>query len=372
MDKLRQNYGHIFPGDRGEEYLRFLSFLKPTDDPKLYFMHLVMPHQPWRYLPTGQAYPQTSPIPGEVESVGKGKEWLKNKWLVTQAYQRHLLQTQLLDRQLGVMIDKLKKKGLYNKSLIVLAADHGIAYAPGASKRVITKDTVGHISAVPLFLKSPYQDDGRVTDLPVETTDIVPTIADVLNLSTGPKDIDGISMFSSRIPNNRKRKTQRIRIGPDGRAKYAVARMKYDMFGKTDGVIDLWKTGPADAQALVGRPLSEMTVEPVGTTSASVPDAESHIKTEPGAPLLPALLEGELYGARAAAGERIAIAMNGSIAATTRAYGQGQLVHFYAMLPPHSFGTPPNELELFLIESVEDKVLEPLHLTDSLKTLETD
>jgi Sulfatase len=369
MDNLVERYGHIFPGDRGQEFLRLLSFIKDGDKPKLYFMHLVMPHQPWRYLPSGQAYPQTSPIPGEVESAGKGKEWVKNKWLVNQAYQRHLLQTALLDRQLGVLLDRLKKKDMYGRSLIVAAADHGIAYAPGASKRVMTKETVGHIAGVPLFVKVPHQGSGRISDLPVETVDIVPSLADVLNLSHPPKDIDGISMFSSDFPQDRKRTTQRIRIGSEGRAKFRVAKMKYEMFGRTDGDLDLWDTGPGDARQLVGELVSEMNVEPLGTTTASVPDAESHENTEPDAPLLPALLEGELYGPRATAGERLAIAMNGRIVATTRAYEEDELVHFYAMLPPHWFGAPPNELEIYLIEDVGARTLEPLQLSDSLGTL---
>ena len=79
LPRLSKRYGHIFPGNRGEEFLHFLSFITKSTRPQLYFMHLVMPHQPWRSLPSGQAYPQTSPIPGEVASVGKGKEWVRDQ-----------------------------------------------------------------------------------------------------------------------------------------------------------------------------------------------------------------------------------------------------------------------------------------------------
>ena len=371
MDKLRNRYGHIFPGARGEAFLRFLSFIKPTEDPKLFFMHLVMPHQPWRYLPGGQTYPQTNPIPGEISSPGKGKEWVQNMWLVNQAYQRHLLQAVLLDRQIGVLIDRLNKKGMYDESLLVLAADHGIAFVPGSSKRVMTRETIGHISGIPLFIKVPYQQDGHISDRPVETVDIVPTIADVLDLSSKPTDIDGHSVFSSTFPLSRKRKTQGIRIGPDGKSKFQVAKLKYQLFGSDGRGLDLWSTGPGDAERLIGDRISEMTVKPRGSTTASIRDADAPVNTDPDEPLLPALLDGQLYGPRADAGERLAVAMNGRIVATTRTYGLGRLVHFYAMLPPRWFGDPPNNLKVYLIESVENKTLEPLLLSDSLETLAT-
>lgn len=367
MARLMKRYGHIFPGDRGAEFLRLLSFIRHVNKPRFYFMHLVMPHQPWRYLPTGQAYPQTSPIPGEVESLGKGKEWVDDQWLVNQAYQRHLLQTALLDRQMGVLIDRLKNKGIYERSLFVVAADHGIAYAPGSSKRVMTKKTVGHIAAVPLFIKPPFLGEGRISDRPVETVDVVPTIATILKLSNKPKAIDGISALRKNFPNNRRRATEGIEIGPRGQAKFAVARMKYEMFGEAGGVLNLWKTGPGASESLVGRMVDELTVEPIGTTTVHVDEAEAHVNTEPDAPLLPALLEGTLNGTSAEPKQHIAVAMNGRIVATTRTYKHSQLVRFYAMLPPQWFGQPPNELDLYLIKSAEDGTLEPLQQSDSVE-----
>lgn len=367
MDGLMKRYGHIFPANQGAKFLSFLSFIRQVNKSRFYFMHLVMPHQPWRYLPTGQVYPQTSPIPGEIESVGKGKEWADDQWLVNQAYQRHLLQTALLDRQMGVLIDRLKNKGIYGRSLLVVTADHGIAYAPGASKRVITKKTVGHISAVPLFVKPPFLSDGRISDRPVETVDIVPTMADILKLSNKPQDIDGISALTKNFPTNRHRVSQGIEIGPLGKAKFAVAKMKYEMFGEADSVLDLWKTGPGKTEKLVGRFVDELTVEPGGTTTVHIDEAEAHVNTEPDAPLLPALLEGTLNGASAEPKQHIAVAMNGRVVATTRTYTHSQLVRFYAMLPPQWFGQPPNELDLYLIKNAEDGTLEPLQQSDSVE-----
>lgn len=364
-ERLAQRYKRIFPGARGDIFLRFLGYLRDVDKPRFYFMHLAMPHSPWRYLPTGQAYPQIRPIPGEYDSPGKGKEWLKDQWLVTQAYQRHLLQTALLDRQVGVLINKLKQKDIYGRSLFIVTADHGIAYGPGASKRVIVKKTIGHISAVPLFVKLPRQKRGRISDRPLQTIDLVPTIADILNLSSSPQGIDGISGFRNRFPRHRRRTTEGLEIGFRGLAKYEVAKMKYGMFNKKNRTLDLFLLGPGGTRLFVGRPVDDMNLAPPGTTTVSVNDLETHENADPNAPLLPALLEGRLNGVEPDAGEKVAIAMNGRVVAVTRTYSKDGLAHFYAMLPPRWFGTPPNEVEFYLVEDTASETLVPLPHVDS-------
>lgn len=60
-------------------------------------------------------------------------------------YQRHLLQTVLVDRVLGVFIRRLQKLDLYDRSLVAIIADHGIAFEPGYPKRVTTSTTVGEL-----------------------------------------------------------------------------------------------------------------------------------------------------------------------------------------------------------------------------------
>ena len=363
MPRLRRRYGHFFPAARGEKFLRLLSFIRGADQPRFFFMHLVMPHQPWRYLPTGQAYPQVSPIPGELDSPGLGKEWARDGWLVTQAYQRHLLQTALLDRQLGVLLDRLHKREMYGRSLIVVTADHGIAYAPGASKRIVTEKTVGHIAPVPLFLKLPFQAEGRISDRPLETIDIPPTIADVLGLSNRPR-VDGISALRKRFPRHRRRFVESIKIGPETRSKFEVAEMKYEMFSKRDGALDLFLVGPGNTERFVGRFVDEFLVSAPGSETVRVKNSEEIESTQPDAPLLPALLEGILNGSEAEAGEKIAIALDGRIVAVTRTYKQSRLVRFYAMLPPQWFGEPPNELELYRVDGGGADVLVPLPRTE--------
>lgn len=364
---LGKRYRDLFPGTRGEEFIRFLEAIRATDRPTFYFLHFVMPHQPWQYLPTGQTYTDGSRIPGEVNAPGKGKEWTNDAWLVKQAYQRHLLQTKLLDRQLGVLIDRLEEKGLYDRSLIVLTADHGVAFEPGASKRIVTEDTVGHIAAVPLFVKEPSQNAARISDRPLETVDIVPTMVDVLSGPHVALGGDGMSGFTEDFPEDRSRAAEGIAIDPRLTSRFRIALMKYEIFGRSRGGIDLYELGPARTRDLIGLHIGEVDVaapdgrEGRSSLSAQLDNASDVEAASPTMRLLPALLEGTLEGDGAARGELIAITLNDRIAAVTRSYRlpRRELVRFYAVLAPKWFDTPPNEIGLYLVDAATN-TLTPL------------
>ncbi|MDQ3982363.1 MAG: hypothetical protein M3271_06740, partial [Actinomycetota bacterium] len=97
------------PGEKGSLFFSFLSQLERPDRPRLHFVHLVFPHGPWRYLPSGQRYDEIDPMPGEVDKRGRGTSWVRDRWLVAQGYQRHLMQTKLADELVGALLTKLKR-----------------------------------------------------------------------------------------------------------------------------------------------------------------------------------------------------------------------------------------------------------------------
>ena len=72
-------------------------------------MHVLLPHHPWRYLPSGRTYGESEPpIPGLRDNV-----WNGDGEAVDQGWQRHLLQVGYVDRELGVLMTKLRATGLY-------------------------------------------------------------------------------------------------------------------------------------------------------------------------------------------------------------------------------------------------------------------
>lgn len=184
-----------------EEFESFLNSIHSTQKPTLYFLHSDLPHSPWRYLPDGRRY-STWGLDGMFV---KHENWPAEKSAATCAYQRHILQVALVDALLGKLISKLTTSGLYEKSLVVITADHGASFRAGDSRRAITRTNYFDIIHVPLFIKKPFQKEGRLLDWNVESIDILPTVAEILHVQI-PWKVEGLAVSSSE-PKSRLRKT---------------------------------------------------------------------------------------------------------------------------------------------------------------------
>ena len=90
----------------------------------------------------------------------------------------------------------MERAGIWKRALVVITADHGYAFEVGvATRRRTTSSNIEELAPVPLFIKAPGQRRGRTIRSYVRTVDIVPTIADILNVSPG-YHVDGSSAFS--------------------------------------------------------------------------------------------------------------------------------------------------------------------------------
>jgi hypothetical protein len=161
-------------------FRRFIASIEDHPSPALHFIHSTMPHRPWRYLPSGNVY-----FPYDPRSNGPYRS-LSEEWWQQEAYQRHLLQLQFVDRLLGELLDRLEALDLYQRSLVVVTADHGVSFWPDDNARIVGSS--GHpedILSVPLLIKRPNQSRGRVDDRNVEAVDILPTIADLVGAQLG-------------------------------------------------------------------------------------------------------------------------------------------------------------------------------------------
>lgn len=105
------------------------------------------------------------------------------------------------DWAIGELVRELKTRGLYDNTLLIIAADHGEAFGE--------KALLGHgVSVyqnqvhVPLIIKYPHQTAKDVVRENVSLVDIVPTVFDVLRLEA-PKGIQGISLL--KLPGDRPR-----------------------------------------------------------------------------------------------------------------------------------------------------------------------
>ncbi len=317
--------------------------------PPLYFLHAIVPHHPWQFLPSGQRYLlDQERAPG---SASPG--WGEDEWLVSQAMQRHLLQAQYTDKELGRIIDSLQAAGIYEQSMIVVVADHGITVRPGVPhQRDIEDDTVGSIAAVPLFIKAPGHAGGVIDDRRAETIDIVPTIADVVgaNLNWTP---DGSSLFGPEPL-----RTETTTIGPrgevtfgtTGKEKLAVAAMIESWMPGGDP----WELLPPGAPDVRGQ-------TPGGSTAVSdslrilVERSAWYEEVDISSDVIPARLSGRLLGA---AGQNIvlAVSINGTIGAMTRTFVEDAVAGFQVMLPPELFVDGANRFEFYQVTGSGDLI----------------
>ena len=104
---------------------------------------------------------------------------------------RYLDQVQFVDRLVGELQASLERKGVWGRALVVLVADHGVAFRPGVSRRFVSRDNLAQVGSVPLFVKPPGVNSRRVSDGLATTVDVFPTIGDWLG--TGWKG-DGESL----------------------------------------------------------------------------------------------------------------------------------------------------------------------------------
>lgn len=328
----RDLFGVFGSTDRGHDAATFLDELDETSRPTLFFAHLVLPHEPWRYLPDGRNYQARTPMAGETDPPGRGHAWGPNEWLVAQAFQRHLLQLRFTDGLLGVIVDDLKREGIYDEALVVVAADHGAGFVPGFPKRLIREENAGYVGPVPFFVKLPHQRNGTIDDVPLQTVDVVPTIADVIDARTWA-DVDGMSGFATgpRPP----RMLQKVLVGDSTDRLRAAVEHKFMMLGA--GAEDPFMLTSPGTDIEIGSPADELTGAHVEVDydveryrDASLTDDE-----------FPAWLMGRVIDPDV---ETVVVSLNGTVAAVTETYGDGE---FQALLAPRYFDKPPNHLEFF-------------------------
>jgi sulfatase-like protein len=337
--------------NRNRRFDDWIARIRNEPRPALNFKHALLPHVPWQYLPDGRQYRRTArdPIPG------LSSEAYKDPTQIESLYQRHLLQAGFADHELGKLIRHLKRTGLYDKSLIVVAADHGVAFDVGKrDRRTITRQNAEEIGPIPFFLKAPNQRKGRIDPAYAESIDILPTIFDVLNVNPKVK-MDGKSAFSAAV-----RRRHRIRILqrntfkpmvfglPEwGRRRAADLRRKLRLFGVgREGPLRQFRIGPR--QDLLFTPVSRYRV--TAGSGARFVAPEEYGKVDLRSATIPVHVTGYLKGVPK--GRDLVIAVNGRIEATTKSFtlatGTGPI--FAAMLPESSFHQGRNRVEVYEVE----------------------
>lgn len=332
--------------NRTARWTEFVEGLEPPQStPRLHFLHSMLPHVPWQYLPTGKQYAVSGPeIPGLDDET-----WRNESTLVEGGLQRYLLQLGYVDTLIGELTERLRETGLYDRSLIVVTADHGVSFWPGRPRRQITAEHPADLAHVPLFVKVPNQREGRIDDGAVRTIDILPTVADYLGLKPGWKP-DGRSFLDGApSPRDAELRFEEHRFTFDtlSRARDATVRHTIRLFGAGDGGEGIFAFGRD--RDLLGRRVANGANPRRPGVRVTLDQATILADLDPSLPVLPILISGQLTGS-ARPHERLAIVLNGRVSSVTSTYSEAGIVRFSAAVPPASLREGANSVELLAIE----------------------
>lgn len=338
---------HLAATDRAAEFRRFVEAIQPSDErPALYFLHSMLPHLPWEYLPSGRRYERPD------QPHGLEREfWHEAPWPALHHRKRYLLQVEFVDRLLGELVAKLRSTGLFDRSVIVVTADHGVAFRPGRSRRLLEPtDLEGgqplDLASVPLLIKAPFQQAAevdaaavslvglaaRILELAGADPDAVPMRPDLFEKSTIVGKYAGeIEITADRASWRRRRSAEQARLLSPSNDPSSI------------GV----------QPALHGRPVSDFPVRE-SDLAIEVEDARAWDRVDPALDVVPAAV-GAVFDVPPEPGDRdVAVALNDVIAATVRPHrGADGSVRITAMLPENDLQAGMNRLDVYLVGAGE-------------------
>jgi len=222
-----------------------------ADRPTLHFVHALMPHRPWVLAPDMRASAQLPADKRSIQVLDGRRDRL----------QIHLSQYVAVDNVIADMVSTMKRSANWNRTMIIVTADHGITFQQGEKHRetvnVKSPGTLEDLYRVPLFIKYPDQAGPVVSDCTASPVDLLATVSATTGIDAGWKT-DGKDLRTA-CP---QRDTRKI-IWPDGTFNLSTSfsdLMKrveyYDKWIDADGTVDdIYRSGLSGS--LVGTTLSK-------------------------------------------------------------------------------------------------------------------
>ncbi|HVF04513.1 MAG TPA: sulfatase-like hydrolase/transferase [Frankiaceae bacterium] len=328
---------------------QFLGTLTKEAHPTLYYAHLLIPHAPFDRLPTGERYTKGSSFIGLDMKTGYFED---EEYATDQAEARNILQVGYADRVIGRIMDTLKKAGIYDEALVVIASDHGSTNRPKFNRRAFEVETLGDLASVPLFVKVPGQTTGELVDTQAETIDVLPTVADVLGFRL-PDGVTGRSLRGNPPPRERVLIDQFgnvFKAPPEFPQLQESVDHMYARFAHDGDRLNLYATGPY--KGIVGRQVGELGTAP-GTMRAKLDQPDYWTKGAP-AGFSPThqtgTFEGRPAGTKAGDPVHLAVAVGDEIVATARTFDvDGDAAKLDLFVPDDKLAPGHPQVRLFAV-----------------------
>lgn len=167
----RQACSFLDQQDVDHPFAMFLSWHPPHDHGKKdqYYTYDTLPDLMELYA---KCDPELRPAAAQIDPSDRRKQQCR----------AYMAQTTGIDRALGMVLDKLKQKGLDRDTIVVYTSDHGDclgAYGWHASAKDIPQDCSSH---VPFLLRYPGVLNPRRSDLLLGPLDIMPTLLGLMGI----------------------------------------------------------------------------------------------------------------------------------------------------------------------------------------------
>ncbi|HSE42893.1 MAG TPA: sulfatase-like hydrolase/transferase [Acidobacteriota bacterium] len=342
---------HIHSKNPDTHLLTFLDSIHATKTPAIHFIHAKAPHSPWYLLPSGKNF-------GSQTYEGMNlvfAKWSADQAAVQRAYQRHLLQVGYVDQWIGKLIAKLQKLDLYDRSVIVITADHGVSFTPDNTTRTVTPRNAEEIVFVPLFIKAPGQKIGRILDWNTETIDIVPTVAELAGVNI-PWKVDGVSLVKNPPSEQRARLVcseyckKRYRFDGKYQFKNQELQRKLTWFGSGKKIENL----SAPCREIIGQQANRSQTAQGVSLSFRNPEQFSNVSFQLN--LIPVFVAGRIHMSYDNPKQfTLAISVNGIYRATTVSVPLDAKTHnFDALVPEESLQAGKNDVQIFLLPSCSE------------------
>jgi len=340
MDELFERVDELTALDQRLLMDALVDGVGSAQGPTFTFVHALLPHIPYRYLPGGLAYDRGRSY-GSIDGI----RWVDDQVALDHMMQRMLLQIQYADEQVGRLVDQLEASGHLDDTVVIVTSDHGVSMTPGSRRREYQADTVDDMLTIPLFVHYPGQLQGEVDPRSAQPVDILPTLVEVAGVDVPPTHhFDGDSLLGP----------------PDGTAELTLPEgvvpldpMPDVMAGR---VVELKRAlfppgtdfyRPADHGELVGQPVPPEPASATEDLVAEVSDPTRYDDVDLGSGIVPAHLVGTLDGRDEAVD--LAVGLNGTVAGVGRTYSTEDGWQISVMLDPRYLGDGANELTVWEI-----------------------
>ena len=192
-------------GDKSVEFIEGCN----TEEPMLLMASFIHPHPPYcPPAPWHKLFREDPPEPymPDEKEMPDFRELTGNRCSCErlQMSRQDILRTKnfyyacvsFVDYQVGRIIEALKKRGIYNDTLIVYASDHGDMMGDyGAIGKRAMLESAYH---VPLMIRYPGMEHNQFSNV-CSLVDLAPTILDYAGIKFNAEEFDGQNLFSDHL-----------------------------------------------------------------------------------------------------------------------------------------------------------------------------